>query len=83
MVRIADRRGQRAVQKLVTAGRLRLPAGYAQVLTAVVCRTQAMSPPGHVPGQAAFQAACRLRSVGLGSKGTAALLIETRPADES
>eukprot|EP00969_Alexandrium_andersonii_P253333 11196365-Alexandrium_andersonii.AAC.1 len=41
-----------------------------------------MSPPGLVPGQAAFQAACRLRSTGLGPKGTAALLIETRPADD-
>eukprot|EP00969_Alexandrium_andersonii_P355299 15444059-Alexandrium_andersonii.AAC.1 len=42
-----------------------------------------MGPPGIVPGQAAFQAACRLRAAGLGSKGTAALLVETRPADES
>eukprot|EP00969_Alexandrium_andersonii_P351953 15436605-Alexandrium_andersonii.AAC.1 len=41
-----------------------------------------MGPPGIVPGQAAFQAACRLRSTGLGPKGTAALLVETRPADE-
>eukprot|EP00969_Alexandrium_andersonii_P154951 6850204-Alexandrium_andersonii.AAC.1 len=83
MVRIADKRGQRTVQRLVTAGRLRLPAGYAQVLANVVWKMQAMGPPGLVPGQAAFQAACRLRSTGLGPKGTAALLVETRPADES
>eukprot|EP00969_Alexandrium_andersonii_P287944 12729973-Alexandrium_andersonii.AAC.1 len=83
MVRIADKRGQRAVRRLVTAGRLRLQAGYTQVPTAVVWKTQALSPPGLIPGQAAFQAACRLRSTGLGPKGTAALLIETRPADES
>eukprot|EP00969_Alexandrium_andersonii_P163210 7215630-Alexandrium_andersonii.AAC.1 len=30
MVRIADKRGQRTVQKLIAAGRLRLPAGYAK-----------------------------------------------------
>eukprot|EP00969_Alexandrium_andersonii_P119870 5299849-Alexandrium_andersonii.AAC.1 len=42
-----------------------------------------MSPPGPVPGQAAVQAACRLRAAGLWPKGTAALLIETRPADDS
>eukprot|EP00969_Alexandrium_andersonii_P153629 6793477-Alexandrium_andersonii.AAC.1 len=46
MVRIADKRGQRTVQRLAAAGRLRLPAGYAKVLTAVVWRTQAMGPPG-------------------------------------
>eukprot|EP00969_Alexandrium_andersonii_P319751 14125912-Alexandrium_andersonii.AAC.1 len=83
MVRIADKKGLRTVQRLITAGRLRLPAGYASVLTHVVWKTQTMGPPGIVPGQAAFQAACRLRSAGLGSKGTAALLVETRPADES
>eukprot|EP00969_Alexandrium_andersonii_P179124 7919205-Alexandrium_andersonii.AAC.1 len=42
-----------------------------------------MGPPGLVPGQAAFQAACRLRTPGLGPKGTASLLVETRPADDS
>eukprot|EP00969_Alexandrium_andersonii_P090729 4005419-Alexandrium_andersonii.AAC.1 len=42
-----------------------------------------MGAPGLVPGQAAFQAACRLRTTGLGPKGTASLLIETRPADDS
>eukprot|EP00969_Alexandrium_andersonii_P326030 14405380-Alexandrium_andersonii.AAC.1 len=46
MVRIADRRGQRTAQRLIVAGRLRLPAGYAKVLTAVVWRTQTMGPPG-------------------------------------
>eukprot|EP00969_Alexandrium_andersonii_P173028 7648088-Alexandrium_andersonii.AAC.1 len=45
MVRIADKRGQRTVQRLIAAGRLRLLAGYAKVLTAVVWRTQAMGPP--------------------------------------
>eukprot|EP00969_Alexandrium_andersonii_P349666 15431571-Alexandrium_andersonii.AAC.1 len=44
MVRIAEKRGQRTVQRLIAAGRLRMPAGYAKVLTT---------------GQAAFQAACR------------------------
>eukprot|EP00969_Alexandrium_andersonii_P061943 2730616-Alexandrium_andersonii.AAC.1 len=53
------------------------------VLTAVVWRTQAMGPPGLVPGQAAFQAACRLRTAGLGPKGTAPLLVETRPTDDN
>eukprot|EP00969_Alexandrium_andersonii_P130144 5754301-Alexandrium_andersonii.AAC.1 len=42
-----------------------------------------MGAPGLVPGQAAFQAACRLRAAGLGPEGTAALLIETGPADDS
>eukprot|EP00969_Alexandrium_andersonii_P256544 11341553-Alexandrium_andersonii.AAC.1 len=42
-----------------------------------------MGPPGLVPGQAAFQAARRLRTTGLSPKGTAALLIETRPAGDS
>eukprot|EP00969_Alexandrium_andersonii_P185645 8203742-Alexandrium_andersonii.AAC.1 len=77
MVRVADKRGQRTVQRLTAAGRLRLPAGYAKVLTAVARRTQAMGTPGLVPGQAAFQAACRLRATGLGLKGTASLLVET------
>eukprot|EP00969_Alexandrium_andersonii_P266358 11772345-Alexandrium_andersonii.AAC.1 len=31
MVRIADRPGQRLAQRLVAAGRLRLPSGYAAV----------------------------------------------------
>eukprot|EP00969_Alexandrium_andersonii_P107552 4745062-Alexandrium_andersonii.AAC.1 len=30
MVRVADKRGQRAAQRLTAAGRLRLPAGYAK-----------------------------------------------------
>eukprot|EP00969_Alexandrium_andersonii_P052660 2313552-Alexandrium_andersonii.AAC.1 len=64
MARIADRPGQRLVQRLLAAGRLRLPNGYAKVLTSVVWRTQTMAQPGHVPGQAAFQAACRLRTSG-------------------
>eukprot|EP00969_Alexandrium_andersonii_P351443 15435440-Alexandrium_andersonii.AAC.1 len=42
-----------------------------------------MGPAGLVPGQAAFQAACRLRTAGLGPKGTAELLIETRPPDDN
>eukprot|EP00969_Alexandrium_andersonii_P170406 7534672-Alexandrium_andersonii.AAC.1 len=46
MARIADKRGQRTVQRLATAGRLRLPAGYAQVLAHVVWKTQALGPPG-------------------------------------
>eukprot|EP00969_Alexandrium_andersonii_P152262 6733262-Alexandrium_andersonii.AAC.1 len=36
-----------------------------------------------VAGQAAFQATCRLRTAGLGPKGTAALLVETRPTYDS
>eukprot|EP00969_Alexandrium_andersonii_P237713 10493221-Alexandrium_andersonii.AAC.1 len=32
---------------------------------------------------AGFQAACRLRTTGPGPKGTASLLVETRPADDS
>eukprot|EP00969_Alexandrium_andersonii_P001637 71791-Alexandrium_andersonii.AAC.1 len=64
MVRIADKPGQRLVQRLVAAGRLRLPNGYTKILTAVVWRTQTMAQPGHVPGQAAFEAACRLRTTG-------------------
>eukprot|EP00969_Alexandrium_andersonii_P120066 5308068-Alexandrium_andersonii.AAC.1 len=83
MDRVADRRGQRAAQKLTAAGRLRLPSGYAAVLAAAAWRAQAMGPPGLVPGQAAFQAACRLRTAGLGPKGAASLLVETRPADDS
>eukprot|EP00969_Alexandrium_andersonii_P274294 12123234-Alexandrium_andersonii.AAC.1 len=45
-VRIADKRGQRTVQRLIAAGRLRLPTGYAKVLATVVWRTQTMGPPG-------------------------------------
>eukprot|EP00969_Alexandrium_andersonii_P186860 8256608-Alexandrium_andersonii.AAC.1 len=30
MVRIADKRGQRTVQRLIAASRLRLPAGYTK-----------------------------------------------------
>eukprot|EP00969_Alexandrium_andersonii_P049729 2182509-Alexandrium_andersonii.AAC.1 len=36
-----------------------------------------------VAGQAAFQATCRLRTAGPGPKGTTALPVETRPADDS
>eukprot|EP00969_Alexandrium_andersonii_P287914 12728578-Alexandrium_andersonii.AAC.1 len=46
MVRVADRRGQRTVQRLTAAGRLKLPSGYATVLAAVIWRTQATGPPG-------------------------------------
>eukprot|EP00969_Alexandrium_andersonii_P339408 15002687-Alexandrium_andersonii.AAC.1 len=65
MVRVADKRGQRIMQKLTAVGRLRLPSGYATILTAVAWRAQAMGSLGLAPGQAAFQAACRLRTTGL------------------
>eukprot|EP00969_Alexandrium_andersonii_P111358 4917145-Alexandrium_andersonii.AAC.1 len=83
MVRVADKRGQRILPRLTAAGWLKLPSGYALVLTEVAWPTHALGPPGMVAGQAASQAARRLRASGLGLTGTAALLLGTRPADDS
>eukprot|EP00969_Alexandrium_andersonii_P297652 13155537-Alexandrium_andersonii.AAC.1 len=72
MVRVADKRGQRVVPRLIAAGRLKLQTGCAQILMGVAWCAQFAGPPGMVAGQAAFKAPCRLRAVGLGPKGSAA-----------